>query len=209
MRLRLNRKKLLRARELLGYGIEKVAEEAGISKNSVLRAEHEEDIRPVTARKIAAALGVSVAELIGGSESLKAQPPLPNGLEEERRKAEEDARLLRERGREQMADLLAEWRASKEREEDAAARRGYLDGMAELLNEASEAETTLLRLFFRGMSPQARQALDEAEGWVPNRDWEQVREASRFYSELIGMLRDAGFRVEESASGPPKVEKAA
>jgi transcriptional regulator with XRE-family HTH domain len=73
MRLRLNRKKLLRARELLGYGIEKVAEEAGVSKNSVLRAEHEEDIRPVTARKIAAALHVSVADLIGESDILKAQ----------------------------------------------------------------------------------------------------------------------------------------
>jgi transcriptional regulator with XRE-family HTH domain len=78
MRLRLNRKKLLRARELLGYGIEKVAEVAGVSKNSVLRAEHEEDIRPVTARKIATALHVSVADLIGESETLKGQPPLPD-----------------------------------------------------------------------------------------------------------------------------------
>jgi hypothetical protein len=49
--LKLDRDKLIRAREMLGYAIETVAEEAGISKNSVLRAEHEEDIRPVTARK--------------------------------------------------------------------------------------------------------------------------------------------------------------
>src|SRR5215217_5124108 len=74
-----------------------------------------------------------------------------------------------------MADLLAAWRASKERGEDAAMRRGYLDGMAKLLNEAYEAETTLLRLFLRGMSPQARQTLEEAEGWVPDRDWEQCK----------------------------------
>jgi DNA-binding XRE family transcriptional regulator len=51
---------------MLGYGIEKTAEEAGVSKNSVLRAEHEKDIRPITARKIAAALRVPVAHLTGG-----------------------------------------------------------------------------------------------------------------------------------------------
>src|SRR5215212_2353372 len=76
--LKLNRGRLQRARELLGYGLEKTAQEAGVSKNSVLRAEHEEDIRPGTARKIAAALHVSVADLIGESETLKAQPPLPD-----------------------------------------------------------------------------------------------------------------------------------
>jgi len=76
--LRLDKDRLQRAREMLGYGLEKTAQEAGVSKNSVLRAEHEEDIRPVTARKIAAALDVSVADLIGASEALKAQPPLPD-----------------------------------------------------------------------------------------------------------------------------------
>jgi transcriptional regulator with XRE-family HTH domain len=73
--LKLDRDRLQRAREMLGYGLEKTAEEAGISKNSVLRAEHEEDIRPVTARKIAAALNVPVADLIRKSETLKAQAP--------------------------------------------------------------------------------------------------------------------------------------
>lgn len=61
--MKLDRDKLIRAREMLGYGVEKTAEEAGVSKNSVLRAEHEEDIRPVTARKIAAALEVEVRDL--------------------------------------------------------------------------------------------------------------------------------------------------
>ena len=76
--MRLDKYRLQRAREMLGYGLEKTAQEAGISKNSVLRAEHEEDIRPVTARKIATALHVAVADLIGESETLKAQPPLPD-----------------------------------------------------------------------------------------------------------------------------------
>ncbi len=67
--MKLDRAKLIRAREMLGYGVEKTAEVAGVSKNSVLRAEHEEDIRPVTARKIATALQVRVADLLGKVEA--------------------------------------------------------------------------------------------------------------------------------------------
>jgi transcriptional regulator with XRE-family HTH domain len=74
--LKLDRDNLIRARERLGYAVETVAEEAGVSKNSVLRAEHGKDIRPLTARKIAAALGVRVADLIRESETLKADRPL-------------------------------------------------------------------------------------------------------------------------------------
>jgi len=117
MRLRLNRKKLLRARELLGYGIEKVAEEAGVSKNSVLRAEHEEDIRPVTARKIAAALRVSVADLIGESETLKAQPSLPEFPEERRVPTLKNwtslAQRLADRWVEEITEREAEWRSAE------------------------------------------------------------------------------------------------
>ena len=76
--MKLDRTKLQRARELLGYGIEITAEKAGVSKNSVLRAEHEEDIRPVTARKIAAALQVEVRDLLQVAPTFpKAQSPLP------------------------------------------------------------------------------------------------------------------------------------
>lgn len=85
--MRLDRDKLQRAREMLGYSIEMTGEEAGVSKNSVLRAEHEEDIRPVTARKIAAALGVRVADLLEESETLKVQAPLPDFPAERREPA--------------------------------------------------------------------------------------------------------------------------
>ena len=43
--MKLDRDNLIRARERLGYSIETVAEEAGIAKNSVLRAEHGEENR--------------------------------------------------------------------------------------------------------------------------------------------------------------------
>jgi transcriptional regulator with XRE-family HTH domain len=115
--LRFNRKKLLRARELLGYGIEKVAEEAGVSKNSVLRAEHEGDIRPLTARRIAAALGVSVADLIGESETLKAQPPLPEFPEERRVPTLKSwtalAQRFADRWEAEITEREAEWRDAK------------------------------------------------------------------------------------------------
>jgi DNA-binding XRE family transcriptional regulator len=88
--LRLDRDRLIRAREMLGYGIETTARAAGVSKNSVLRAEHGDDIRPATARKIAKALNVEVADLYGEREYPKGEaPPWPepsfNDVIEERR----------------------------------------------------------------------------------------------------------------------------
>ena len=62
--MRLNREKLRYARERLGSSLEIVGKEAGVSRNTAMRAEHGGEIRPVTARRIAAALGVEVADLI-------------------------------------------------------------------------------------------------------------------------------------------------
>ena len=87
--LKLDREKLIRAREMLGYGLEKTAEVAGVSKNSVLRAEHEEDIRPVTARKIATALKVEVADLFP-----KAAAPSPSSNTLRRREFLEHIKTL-------------------------------------------------------------------------------------------------------------------
>ncbi len=82
--MRYSREKMQRARERLGYSIEMVGEQAGLSKNSVLRAEHEGDIRPLTARKIASALGVEVVDLIKeGTVAPKAPaPPQPEVAEQ-------------------------------------------------------------------------------------------------------------------------------
>jgi len=77
---------------MLGYGIETTAQAAGVSKNSVLRAEHGEDIRPVTARKIAGALNVEVADLLGteypkGERRSSLEPSFEDALADERREA--------------------------------------------------------------------------------------------------------------------------
>ncbi len=41
-----------------------VAAESGLTENTIVRAEHDRDIRPTSARKLAAALGVTVADLV-------------------------------------------------------------------------------------------------------------------------------------------------
>jgi transcriptional regulator with XRE-family HTH domain len=87
--LRLDGNKVRRARERLGYSMEVAGEQAEVSKNSILRAEHGEDIRPVTARRIARALAVEVADLI--EESAR-----PLALDAEETEAvEEEGRRIR------------------------------------------------------------------------------------------------------------------
>jgi transcriptional regulator with XRE-family HTH domain len=197
-----------------------LAEKAGVSERSVAGYEAGSGARPPTVRKLAEALDVEVTDLYGGSEHpLGAATPSAEQqsfnhlLEEERlaewRSAVADARRLREGGRARMAELLAAWRSSKERQEDASERRGYLDDMGELLNKASDTESALMHSFPAEMTPEARRAAEEGGGrWMPNADWEEVSEAARFYGELIGMIRNVGFRVEERGSGPPTVEEA-
>lgn len=95
--MKLDKQRVLRARERLGYSIAKTAQVAGVSQHSVLRAEHGGDIRPLTARKLAIGLGVTVADLYEDSPKAQAPPslqaPLFNGGDE---KAEEERRALAE-----------------------------------------------------------------------------------------------------------------
>ncbi len=62
--LKLDRRKVQYARDRLGYTLDMVGEKSGMSKNTVRRAEHEQEIRPSTARKLAAALEVEISDLI-------------------------------------------------------------------------------------------------------------------------------------------------
>ena len=73
---------VVEARERLGLTIEMAAERAEVSKNSISRAEHGLDIRPITARRIAHGLGLEVRDLYP-----KAAAPTssPKETDEERR----------------------------------------------------------------------------------------------------------------------------
>jgi transcriptional regulator with XRE-family HTH domain len=69
--VQLDGNKVLRVRELLGYGIAQAAEAAGVSKNSILAAEHGKNINPGTARKIAKGYGVTIADLVAEDRGLR------------------------------------------------------------------------------------------------------------------------------------------
>ncbi len=60
----LDEKKVRRSRERLGYTLRLMSEEGGIAPHTIIRAEHGRNITPTSARKIAAALGVTVADLV-------------------------------------------------------------------------------------------------------------------------------------------------
>jgi transcriptional regulator with XRE-family HTH domain len=125
--------KVRRARELLGYGQETTAEEAGVAKNSVLRAERGEEIRPATARKIAAALGVRVADLL----TEEARDPLAQALASQDRlfngARERDAFL--ERVKEYIDKRVAHYEKRLSEAEQGGVLAGY-EGARLLLDDA-------------------------------------------------------------------------
>ncbi len=67
-------------RDRLGWTLDVLAEKAEVAKGTVLRAEHEEDIRPGSGRRIARAFGVELPDLIPerpDTTSPKGVGPLP------------------------------------------------------------------------------------------------------------------------------------
>jgi excisionase family DNA binding protein len=90
------------------------------------------------------------------------------------------ARQLRERAQARVEELLAAWQTSKDREEDPAERRRYLDEMGELLQEAYDARPTLF----------------EATSWERLADqWPEIQAADRFYNELWRLVEAAGLSI--------------
>jgi transcriptional regulator with XRE-family HTH domain len=141
--LRFDGDKVHRARELLGYGLDKTAEEAGVSKNSVLRAERGEEIRHSTARKIAAALGVRVADLLTEESS----DPLAQALASQDRlfdgARERDAFV--ERVKEYIDTRVAHYEKRLSEAEQGGVLAGY-EGARLLFDDAIEEFVTLPEL---------------------------------------------------------------
>jgi transcriptional regulator with XRE-family HTH domain len=103
--LKLDPAAVIEARERLGLTIEMAADRADVSKNSIGRAEHGLDIRPVTARRIARGLGLEVADLYP-----KAPAPQPSlkGLQRD------EARNLVERAAGIVEGYSRRWEAELE-----------------------------------------------------------------------------------------------
>ena len=81
--MKLNGNRIKRSREKLGFTLDMVGEQAGLSPQSVFRAEHGGEIQPSTARKLAGALGVTIADLM---EEETASPKAPALLLDERQR---------------------------------------------------------------------------------------------------------------------------
>lgn len=61
--MKLDPDKVLEARERSGFSLRNLAEAAGVSLTSAIKAQHGKEIRPLTARRIARGLGVEVNDL--------------------------------------------------------------------------------------------------------------------------------------------------
>jgi transcriptional regulator with XRE-family HTH domain len=62
--MRLDHERVHWHRDRLGWTLETLAEKAEVAKGTVLRAEHGEDVRPGSGRRIAQALGAELSDLI-------------------------------------------------------------------------------------------------------------------------------------------------
>ena len=62
--MKLDSAKMRWHRDRLGWTLDTLAEQAEVAEGTALRAEHGEDIRPSSGRRIARALGVDISELV-------------------------------------------------------------------------------------------------------------------------------------------------
>ena len=77
--MRLDHERVRWHRDRLGWTLDTLAQKAEVAKGTVLRAEHGEDVRPSSGRRIAQALGTELPELIPdkpGTTSPKVSAPL-------------------------------------------------------------------------------------------------------------------------------------
>ena len=182
---------LTRLRRLNGLSQRALAKESGVSPATIYELENDRrNPNPSTLRKLARALGVEVADLLGEAEHPLAQAPaaeqrsFDNHIREEQRadweNAVSNARQLREHAQARAEELMAFWRQSKNRKEDPAERRAYLDEMGELLQAAYDVRPTL----FQAMSYQR----------LPEQ-WPELGEADQFYRDLWDLVQSAGLSI--------------
>lgn len=106
-------------RERLALSIEDVCAKAGVSPHTWVRAEHSEEIRPSSARRIASVLGVEPSQLMEEPASPKkagAPPPPPETSEEERREELRETQELVLEARDLLEDLAETYRPGDDRE---------------------------------------------------------------------------------------------
>jgi transcriptional regulator with XRE-family HTH domain len=186
-------------RESHGLTQRELAAEAGVGEVTVARIETGASVTPPTARKIAGALGVAVADLLE-------RPPVPlaeaweetGRLEEERLEADSPKDL------QQWERVLA---SVRERQRDVEAKVEELVALADhskadpyqvkrALDEAQDGVDTLMlalpgshRRHSRGRDAIA---IDNLLAVDPDQ-WEELGNAERFYDDIVERLVEAGL----------------
>ena len=86
--MKLDSAKMRWHRDRLGWTLDTLAEQAEVAEGTALRAEHGEDIRPSSGRRIARALGVDISELVPDKPGVvlpKAEAPSSPGPPEKKK----------------------------------------------------------------------------------------------------------------------------
>jgi transcriptional regulator with XRE-family HTH domain len=168
-------------RESHGLTQRELAAEAGVGEVTVARIETGASVTPPTARKIAEALGVAVADLLE-------QPPVADSPKD-RQHWERVLASVRERQREvkaKVGELVALTDHSK----------ADLYQVKWALDEAQDCEDTLM-LALPGSHRRHRRgreeiAIDNLFAVDPDQ-WEELKNARRFYDGMVERLVEAGL----------------
>ena len=186
-------------RESHGLTQRELAAEAGVGEVTVARMETGASVTPSTARKIAGALGVAVADLLE-------RPPVPlaevweetGRLEEERLEA--DSPKDRQRWGRVLASVRERQREVEAKVEELVALPAHskadLHQVKRALDEAQDCMNTLV-LALPGGHIRHRQgrdkiAIDNLLEVDPDQ-WEEVGKAERFYYDIVERLAEAGL----------------
>jgi transcriptional regulator with XRE-family HTH domain len=186
-------------RESHGLTQRELAAEAGVGEVTVARMETGASVTPPTARKIAAALGVSVADLLE-------RPPVPlaEASEETERLEEERLEAGYPKYRQHWERVLA---SVRERQREVEAKVEELVALPDhskadlyqvkwALDEAQDCVNTLM-LALRGSHRRHSRgrdkiAIDNLLAVDPDQ-WEELGDAERFYDGIVKRLVEAGL----------------
>lgn len=149
-----------------------LAAKSGVARNTISRIERGVvEPQAATLHKLAEALGVGVADLVGGNW----------------RDAFENSRRFRAAAKERIEERLSLWETTRDEEASDELRRRLLDEVGLILDEATEALRKLQENLSEGLSRMSKPG--------PNPYWEEVREIDSLYRELLAMVEDAGLSV--------------
>jgi len=153
-----------------------LAARSGVGRNTISRIERGlVEPQAATLHKLAEALGISVAALVGGGW----------------RQAIDDSLRFRVRAKERLRERLSLWEAARDEGAGEVERRELLDEVGLVLDESGEVLRKLQEHLSEGLNYMA----EPSPGGTLNPYWEEVREADRLYRELLQMVEGAGLSV--------------